>query len=233
MAKLLTPTEKTDLARCESEVQENLKGFFDHGMKIGKALKYISDNELWKESYRSFSHYLTKKWEIDPSNANKLMSAAGVRLMLEKKGKKILPQTVSQTKPLQDLSDHQAEQAWDKSVDQSEGKQPKPKVVREAVQNQKIVKDSNGKEVPESLLEIFNQRDALDTILKSLHPKLKETALELSRGPLGELIDMKDFDRIHGLMFQMFNDIYPRRVCACNGDNSSICKKCEGWGYHS
>ncbi len=121
----LTNEEQALLTDLETTIKANIKGF----IKVGLALKEIKENELFRESYKSFEDYCKHVWGMCKTYAYDQIKAPNVVHSLsqsfrncgnsEKPVELLLPQNEAQTRPLIKLPTAQQIKAWQEIIEQS------------------------------------------------------------------------------------------------------------------
>ncbi|MGW4126114.1 hypothetical protein [Nocardia sp. NPDC004711] len=102
----LTARERDDLAACEAALDVLRVAFW----RAGKALKVISAARLYRETHATFEEYLVDRWQMQTSQAYRLISSAVVAepIALSPMGDKINERQVRELMPLADRHGDQA-----------------------------------------------------------------------------------------------------------------------------
>ncbi len=99
---------REQLKRLEEVIEKNQRSFY----VIGKALKQIRDERLYREySYDLFEHYTKSRWDMGKSHAYRLIEAYQIIVNLSPIGE-ILPENEAQTRPLARLSAFDQRKFW-------------------------------------------------------------------------------------------------------------------------
>lgn len=67
----LSHEDKILLRACESDIQQNLQGFF----VLGYRLWQINQKRLYRKTHKTFEAYCAEKWDFSKSHANRLIQA--------------------------------------------------------------------------------------------------------------------------------------------------------------
>lgn len=92
----LTARERDDLATCEAALDGLRIAFW----AAGKALQVIRDARLYRETHDTFEAYLTDRWEIQTSQAYRLIAAWPLAEALSPMGDKINERQVRELTPV-------------------------------------------------------------------------------------------------------------------------------------
>lgn len=127
---VLTSPELIRLAELESIIARGIKTF----VEVGSALVEVRDSRLYKSEFSTFEEYCGGKWNITRQYANLMISAAEVVNTFSSlpDPPKILPANERQARPLTKLPAEVREKAWDKAIEDADGKQPTQKQVERA-----------------------------------------------------------------------------------------------------
>jgi hypothetical protein len=99
---------KSRLIELERVIESERHSFY----KIGKALKEIRDDRLYRDLlFNSFEAYLRKRWELSRSHAYRLIEAYRVIDNLSSIGD-VLPENEAQLRPLGHLAPHDQRRIW-------------------------------------------------------------------------------------------------------------------------
>ncbi len=133
----LTEEERKRFEELDGKVEDFVKSTFI----LGRILKEISDEKLYREDFDSFEMYLKNKFDIARSRAYQLMNASEVYEYLEKGGVEVLPNSEFQVRaliPYRNPSKYPDElereslivNRWNKAVEESEREVPTEQEVR-------------------------------------------------------------------------------------------------------
>lgn len=101
------------LAKLETLIASNQECFF----KIGKALKEIRDNRLYKQAlFESFETYTRERWDMGKSHAYRLIKFYEVIYNLSPIGD-TLPANESQARPLAQLDSIEQRRIWKEIIE--------------------------------------------------------------------------------------------------------------------
>jgi len=121
----LNAAEEMKLEQFENVIKQGLGGF----MLVGKALKAIRDERLYRVKFKKFEDYCREKWGLSDKYAHRLIKAYDVVMNLQSKfenspiGEIRLPTNESQVRPLTALEKpEQQVKAWQKVLKSCEGK---------------------------------------------------------------------------------------------------------------
>lgn len=96
------------LTKLETVIEKEQRLFY----KIGKALREIRDDRLYRESmFDSFEDYLKKRWEMGRSHAYRLIEASKIIDNLSSIGDK-LPENEAQLRPFGKLTPMDQRKLW-------------------------------------------------------------------------------------------------------------------------
>jgi hypothetical protein len=112
-ADLLRSDERQMLQTCEALISDGLDSF----LRTGEALRIVRENQLYRETYRTFDEYTEQRWQISARRARQLMSAFEIVQSL-KSGTivPLLPTTESQVRPISSLPPEDQREAWAEAV---------------------------------------------------------------------------------------------------------------------
>lgn len=131
----LSPARQKALVRSERTITKSLAGF----VKVGCALKVISDEKLYKASHSKFGEYCKARWKLSSKHAYRLMAAAEIVEQLRAgKGRvssESLPKRESQVRSLALLCGTQCSPVavWKQAVKEAGGKAPSAALVSKLV----------------------------------------------------------------------------------------------------
>jgi len=80
----LDRSQKVRFAELEKRIEQGMETWMD----VGRALAEIRDTKLYRDEFLNFSDYLTQRWGMSKTHANRLIKADGVVRKIEKAGKK-------------------------------------------------------------------------------------------------------------------------------------------------
>jgi hypothetical protein len=123
----LAAIEAADLARCEGVIARGLQTFIE----VGEALAEIREKRLYRATFGTFEDYCREKWGIGASRARQIIGAAAVAGTLTSVTA-VTPANEAQLRPLAGLTPEQQRAAWQRAVEDSDGK-PTAKHVEQAV----------------------------------------------------------------------------------------------------
>jgi hypothetical protein len=96
------------LMELEGVIESERRGFY----KIGKALKEIRDDRLYRQLlFESFDAYLRERWDMSKSHAYRLIEACRVIDNLSPLGE-VLPENEAQLRPLGHLNPFDQRRIW-------------------------------------------------------------------------------------------------------------------------
>ena len=135
METALTKTEKTELAKYEQIIADNLLSFY----LIGMALIAIKQKKLYRAEYGTFEAYASERWKLSKSYAYQLVNAAHIYQNLaeleSKERKLLLPKNEVQIRSLAVLPKKMQQDIWLKAVEHSKGKDPTGREIKLLVDN--------------------------------------------------------------------------------------------------
>jgi len=120
----LDPAEELKLEQYETVIKQGLGGF----LSVGKALKAIRDERLYRAKSDRFEDYCREQWGLSDKYAHRLVKAYDVVTNLQSElknspnGETRLPSNESQVRPLATLDPKQQVKAWQQVVKNCEGK---------------------------------------------------------------------------------------------------------------
>lgn len=126
----LTQEEQSDRLHLERKVE---RAFFE----AGKALTELRDRRLYRSTHKTFEDYCRDRFGHSRRQSYLLMDAAVVFDNLIEKCDPldhILPTNERQVRPMTKLEPHQQQEVWVKAVEQSGGKVPPARIVKNVVQ---------------------------------------------------------------------------------------------------
>ena len=138
----LPPGKKKALDSLERTIDQALAEF----VKVGSALKRISDERLYKASHRKFAEYCKARWDFSAKHAYRLITAAEiVGKMQAGKGRvspESLPSREAQVRPLVQLIGVRRcnpVSIWKQALKENKGKAPTAVLISKLV-NEHLVK---------------------------------------------------------------------------------------------
>jgi len=120
----LNVAEEAKLEQYESVIRQGLGGF----ILVGKALKGISDEKLYRANFKTFDDYCRQQWGLGKQYAYRLIDGYTItetlKSELEKSpiGDKRLPTNESQVRPLGPLEPEKQVKAWQRVLKNCKGK---------------------------------------------------------------------------------------------------------------
>ena len=127
-AEALSDDEGIDYLACETVIETGWRG----GLDIGLAFARIRDSRLCRVEFETFDDYCRQKWQYRRDYVDRISSAALVttRLLTICQQK---PQHESQVRPLVGLTPEQAQEAWDRAIEDAGGRKITARLVKAAV----------------------------------------------------------------------------------------------------
>lgn len=126
----LTTTERSDLQRLETQIENGMQTF----LQVGLALKEIRDLKLYREDYLTFEKYVSEKWGHSRQWAHHLINAVIVEQQLGENVNNCLqtPKTESQYRELAKVQPEKIPQVWEAVTKDCEetGEQPTAKKIK-------------------------------------------------------------------------------------------------------
>ncbi len=103
MSQELIPANviESELEHAEKKIERAMRGAF---VDVGIELKHIRDSRLYRNGHSTFEIYCNQRWDMDPTRAYRLISAAECVTSMLPIGN-ILPTNESQVRPLLRLED--------------------------------------------------------------------------------------------------------------------------------
>lgn len=111
LVESLNMLEKSELAGYEAVIERGIGTF----VEVGNALLSIRDKRLYRVEYGTFEDYCRERWGMGRTNADELIRASVVIENLT--GVPVIPNAVSQTRPLATLPPEQQREAWQRAVE--------------------------------------------------------------------------------------------------------------------
>ncbi len=136
------------LSEAEKEERDSLERTVEQAFYVaGHALKILRDKKLYRETHDSFESYVKERFDFTRRAADYLISAAEVVDNLKREQfvlrTNVLPTKESQCRSLARLSPEKQQIAWHKAVEKAGGKVPSSRIIKEAVQEIKLVCNSD------------------------------------------------------------------------------------------
>lgn len=178
-ANTLNAVEQIKFEECEGVIKHCLGNF----RLIGKALKAINDDRLYREKFKRFEDYCEQQWGLTDKYAYRLIQAYEVYVALQKDstiGEQHLPGNESQIRPLLRLDTDKQAAAWKQVVKSADGK----KVTAEMVENVVNAKLGNG----DAKHKLSPTKQKLDKIAKLVKKALKDNS-ELTVDQLKKVLE--------------------------------------------
>jgi hypothetical protein len=125
----LTGREQADLAACEAAI-DNLRIAF---WAAGKALQTIRDGRLYRATHGTFESYVTDRWDMQTSQAYRLIQAWPLAERLSPIGDKINESQVRELLPLADTYGPDAAETVYRTVTETDGVRVTASVLKGAV----------------------------------------------------------------------------------------------------
>ena len=126
----LTTTERSDLQRLETQIENGLQTF----LQVGLALKEIRDLKLYREDYQTFEKYVSEKWGHSRQWAHQLINAVIVEQQIGENVNCSLqkPTSENQYRELAKLEPEKIPQVWEAVTKECEetGEQPTAKKIK-------------------------------------------------------------------------------------------------------
>ena len=125
----LDVAERARLQELESIVENGLQTFYE----VGKALEEIREQQLYRESHKSFEAYCQDKWGIARRTADRFIGAARVMENLRPMGLKF-PANERQVRPLTGLPPELQLEIWQEALKSSPNGMPTGAAVQRLVE---------------------------------------------------------------------------------------------------
>jgi len=139
---VLAPSEQKQLEDCEAVIGAG----WDNFVKVGQALAIIRDQELYRQSFKTFEEYCARKWQYAKAHVYRLIGAAETMRILSPIGDKaaspadnlspigdmLLPANEAQLRPLLGLKPQDVKTAWTDAVKAARGRRVTAKLVQAA-----------------------------------------------------------------------------------------------------
>lgn len=135
----LNTLERKELEKQEKVILKGMQTF----VEVGSALSTIRDKKLYREEYKTFEQYCSKKWGFQRRRAYQLIEEATVTQNVQDLAQKP-PVNSEQARPLAQLPDEQQGEAWQEAQREAGTDQPTGKQVAEVV-DRRLGKSGNGK----------------------------------------------------------------------------------------
>jgi hypothetical protein len=124
----LSETEQGERQKLEQIIKDQAMGFYP----LGCAFKEIMLKKLYRSIFKTFEEYCKSEFDMTVRLVNYLMSASDVmdNLRQNQNNCSVLPSRESQVRPLASLTPEQQIEVWTKAVEESDGKVPTAKTVK-------------------------------------------------------------------------------------------------------
>jgi len=128
--QLFTFTAGLTLAECEKDI-EMINKLTDAAR--GERFNRIKENKLYRETHDTWENYCQSRWQLTPQRVGQLIEFAETCQLIKSETQvSVLPQSETQTRPLNQLPPEQKITAWNMAVESANGQQPTPNQVRTA-----------------------------------------------------------------------------------------------------
>ena len=118
------------LAECEADLTMIDK--MSDAMK-GERFNRIRENKLYRETHNTWEQYCKEKWNLTSQRVGQLIQFAEISQLIKSETQvSVLPQSETQTHPLNQLPPEEKIAAWNKAIESANGQQPTPDQVRAA-----------------------------------------------------------------------------------------------------
>lgn len=159
------------LSKAEKEEKNNLERTVEQAFYVaGRALKILRDKKLYRETHATFEAYVRDRFDYTRSAAYNLISSADVfdnlkctQIVDTNKNTNILPTKESQCRPLAKLPPEQQREVWRTAVEQSNGKVPSARIVKDIVKQNNSNLDIQAK--PEDKEIIYKPGTGIDYVV--------------------------------------------------------------------
>jgi len=153
------------------EYEDVIKTCLGNYRLIGRALKAINDDRLYREKFTRFEDYCVQQWGLSDKYAYRLINAYEAYVALQKDstiGEQNLPGNESQVRPLLRLDTEKQAAAWKQVVKSANGKKVTAEMVMEVVNAELGNSDAKPKSNP--------TKQKLDKIAKLVKKALKDNS---------------------------------------------------------
>lgn len=133
VSKPLNSLERTTLRNAEATIKTHMASF----VEVGASLMAIRDQQLYRETHKTFEAYVKGKWDFTRDYAYKLIAARDVVENVDHGIQK--PTSERQARPLTELPAEEQPKAWKEAVRRAEeaGKPVTAAIVEEVVEEMK------------------------------------------------------------------------------------------------
>ena len=127
----LSETEHGERQKLEQIIKDQSMGFY----VLGCAFREIMLKKLYRSTVKTFEEYCKSEFDMTVRLVNYLMSASEVmdNLRQNQNNCSVLPSRESQVRQLASLTPEQQIEVWTKAVEESDGKVPTAKIVKNVV----------------------------------------------------------------------------------------------------
>jgi len=193
---VLNEVEELKLTQYENVIEQNLSGF----MLVGRALKAIKDEKLYRAKFSTFEDYCHERWGLSDKHSYRLIEAYTCVDKLQKAlvspiGETRYPKNESQVRPLTPLVPEKQVEAWQQVLEACKGKPITADEVQNVVNKmqgqpskQKATKKTESKTVEQKLVKI---EKLVTKVLKKDESKLTVPGLKKILEKIQELIAAK------------------------------------------
>lgn len=191
----LNVAEEMKLEQFENVIKQGLGGF----MLVGKALKVIRDDKLYRAKFGTFEDYCRERWDLSDKYAYRLIDAYTVvenlrsELQTSPIGEIRFPTNESQVRPLMGLEPEQQVKAWRQVLKNCKGKPITADKVAEVVD--KMEGNTSPEPTPKPKTELKKANIKLKKIGKLVADVLKKDGDSMTVTKLKEVLE-----RIQGLI---------------------------------
>lgn len=189
----LTPEQTEELKKLETAIETGFGGF----VEVGRALKAIDDNKLYKNTGEDFKTYCKTRWRISNKYAYRLIHASEfVDKLKSLNGMgdcRALPTNESQVRPIvEKLNRGKWAKTWRQVLEACEGKvitaAEVSKVVQEVLGTPKATKPKHPPETkPEGKTESNKTLDAVGNLVRETRSKTEGVSLEFYKETLDKI----------------------------------------------
>jgi transcription elongation factor Elf1 len=135
--QLFTFTAGLTLAECEKDI-EMINKLTDAAR--GERFNRIKENKLYRETHDTWENYCQDRWELTPQRVGQLIQFAKTCQLIKSETQvSILPESETQTRPLNQLPPEQKITAWNIAVESANGEQPTANQVRTATNKELMI----------------------------------------------------------------------------------------------
>lgn len=120
------------MTQLETDIETGLETDIGPLLKVGRALRSIRDQQLYKKNHRSFEKYVSERWKMKRVRAYQYIAAADIiEDLSESFEQKELPKSESAMRPLATLTRIQRIAVWKAALEHS--KRPGRGIVEQAI----------------------------------------------------------------------------------------------------